>query len=511
MAIDRRAYFWNDRPEFKLIPGQDMSQKSVSEHTSLPRARKTRIVATLGPASTSREEIERLFLAGVDVFRLNFSHGTHEDHKARYDVIRQIEKDLGHPIGIMADMQGPKLRVGKFKDGKIALTIGQTLRFDLSDEPGDEKRVQLPHPEIIRAMNVGDRMLMDDGKVQTIVREKGDSHLIVEVTGGNALSNNKGVNVPGVILPIPALTDKDRRDLAYALSIGVDFIAQSFVQKPEDVAEAKKLISADPSGNRAKLIVKLEKPSAIDKLDEIVTLTDAVMVARGDLGVEIPPEQVPGVQKRIVRLCRKLGKPCIVATQMLESMITAPTPTRAEASDVATAIYDGTDAVMLSAETASGQYPLEAVTIMDRIAKSIENDTYYRTIMDAEHPETARDDASDAITAAAHHIAFDVHAAAIVNFTATGSSVLRTARQRPFVPILCLTENEKTARQLCLSYAVHPVVTHDVQSFDDMVSRASRYAREEKLAQKGQRIVITAGVPFGTPGSTNVLRIAWVD
>jgi len=478
---------------------------------NLPRSRKTKIVATLGPASTSREVIEKLFLAGVDVFRLNFSHGTVDDHKERLGVIRAIEKDYGHPIGVMADLQGPKLRVGKFKDGKIGLKIGMKLRFDLDPALGDEERVQLPHPEIINAMNIGDRMLMDDGKVQTKVVEKGDKYLIVEVTGGNTLSNNKGVNVPGVILPIPALTEKDRRDLTAALAMGVDYIAQSFVQKPDDVAEAKKLIAADASGNKAKLIVKLEKPSALDYLDEIITLTDAVMVARGDLGVEIPPERVPGAQKRIVSAVRKAGKPVIVATQMLESMITAPTPTRAEASDVATAIFDGTDAVMLSAETASGEYPFEAVTIMDRIARAVESDPVYRAIMDADHPQTSQDDSSDAITASAHIIARDIHAAAIVNFTTTGSSVLRTARQRPFVPVLCLTENEKTARQLCLSYAVHPVVTNDVQDFDDMVKRASRIAREEKLATKGQRIVITAGVPFGTPGSTNVLRIAWVE
>lgn len=473
---------------------------------TLKRNRHTKIVATLGPASDNKDILTKLVKAGADVFRLNFSHGTHEDHKKRLDIIREIESEVGRPIGVFADMQGPKLRVGLFKDKKITLTEGQTFRFDLDETPGDETRVNLPHPEIIGTVGVGDRLLMDDGKVRVIVTEKGADYLNVTIEAGTHLSNNKGVNVPNVTLPIPALTEKDRRDLTAALAMGVDWIAQSFVQRPEDVAEAKKLI-----GDRAKLIVKLEKPSALEHLDAILELTDAVMVARGDLGVEIPPENVPAAQKRIVRACRALGKPVIVATQMLESMIESPQPTRAEASDVATAIYDGTDAVMLSAETAAGAYPIEAVQMMDRIATSVEKDTLYRKIMDADHPDTEENDASDAITAAAYHVANSINAAAIVNYTTSGSTALRTARHRPTVPILCLTQNAVIARRLMLSYGIRPVISPDIIDFDDMVSRACDVVKASGFADRNQRIVITAGVPFGTPGSTNILRIAWVE
>lgn len=476
----------------------------MSKH--LTRKRQTKIVATLGPASSEKAQIKALVAAGADVFRLNFSHGTADDHRARVDAIRTVEKETGRTIGIIADLQGPKLRVGKFKNGSIEITEGMTFRFDLDAAPGDESRVQLPHPEILSVVQPGSRLLMDDGKVHAEVTKTGDGWADVVFTAGSKLSNNKGVNVPNLVLPIPALTEKDRRDLSIALDLGVDWIAQSFVQKPEDVAEARKLI-----GGRAGLIVKLEKPSALDHLDEIIVLTDALMVARGDLGVEIPPENVPSAQKMIVRKLRKAGKPVIVATQMLESMIDAPRPTRAEASDVATAIYDGADAVMLSAETAAGKYPVAAVEIMDRIAQSTERDVSYPRIMDAEHPDTMAEDASDAITAAAWQVAQTIRAAAIVNFTTSGSTALRTARQRPHMPIICLTEKLPTARRLMLSYGVHAVHTADVSSFDDMVLKAARIARQQEIAAKGQRIVITAGVPFGTPGSTNILRVAWVE
>jgi pyruvate kinase len=478
----------------------------TSSILSLPRKRRTRIVATLGPASSSPEMITKLFHAGADVFRLNFSHGTHADHQQRLKIIRELEADIGYPIGIIADLQGPKLRVGKFANKAIDLRAGMVFTMDLDTTPGDENRVCLPHPEIIAVAEPGMKLLVDDGKVQLNVREKHKDRLIVEVITGTRLSDNKGVNVPNMILPIPALTDKDRIDLAAAMDMGADWIAQSFVQRPEDIAEAKKL-----SGGHAKIIAKLEKPSALERLDGIIELTDAVMVARGDLGVEIPPERVPPEQKRIVRKVRSMGKPVIVATQMLESMITAATPTRAEASDVATAIYDGTDAIMLSAETASGDYPIAAVEMMDRIAQSVESDPLYRPIMDAEHPDVSGDDVSDAISASAHYIAKDLKAAAIVTFTMSGFTARRAARQRPVVPILCLTPDAATARRMALSYGVHPVHHANVIDFDDMVARAIEIAAAQGLAKKGQRLVITAGVPFGTPGSTNVLRIAWVD
>jgi pyruvate kinase len=476
----------------------------TAKTSSLIRKRQTKILATLGPASSTEAMIEKLHLAGVDNFRLNFSHGTHDDHAARLAMIRAVEARHGRPIGVVADLQGPKLRVGKFKDGAIALKQGMVIRLDLDKAEGDEKRVNLPHPEIIATLEPGAMILCDDGKVRMKIVGKGQDFLDAEIIAGVKLSNNKGVNVPGVVLPIPALTDKDRKDLTAALEMGVDWVAQSFVQRPEDVAEAKKLIAG-----RAALMAKIEKPSALEQFDAILDLVDGIMLARGDLGVEIPAEDVPAVQKKIVRKVRYAGKPMIVATQMLESMIENPTPTRAEASDVATAVYDGADCVMLSAETASGQYPLEAVSMMDRICQRVEADELYRHIMDADHPDATKD-ASDAITIAACEVAQTLKAACITNYTSSGSTALRTARQRPPMPILCLSHAMPTTRRLMLSYGVHAVFTEDKRTFDDAVETATKMAAEIGLAKSGQRIVMTAGVPFGTPGSTNIVRVAWV-
>ena len=469
------------------------------------RARSTKILATLGPASSTHEMIRALFDAGVDVFRLNFSHGSHADHRKRYDTIRAIEQERKRPIGILMDLQGPKLRVGTFRDGKVKLEAGQAFRLDLNDTPGDARRAYLPHPEIFEAIEKGTDLLLDDGKIRLRVEKvRGKVADTVVVTGG-ILSERKGVNVPNAILPVSALTAKDRTDLRFGLDLGVDWVALSFVQRPEDVAEARKLVAG-----RAAILVKLEKPQGIERLDEILDLTDAVMVARGDLGVEMPPEDVPGLQKRIVRACRVAGKPVVVATQMLESMVNAPAPTRAEASDVATAVYDGADAVMLSAETAAGSYPLEAVRIMDRIIVKVEHDPLYRPIMDAEHTAPDRT-AADAISAAAAQVAQTIGAAAICTYTTSGSTTLRAARERPVAPILGMTSRLETARRLAMLWGVHWVQTRDVRTFTDMVERACKIAVQEGLARKGDRIVVTAGVPFGTPGATNILRIAWVD
>lgn len=473
--------------------------------TPLPARRATKIVATLGPASGTKDKIRILAEAGVDVFRLNFSHGTHEDHGARLNAIRELEIELGRPLAVLADLQGPKLRLGKFETGSIEFAAGHVLRLDLDAAPGTLARVQMPHPEIFAALVAGSTLLLDDGKVRLRVDECSPSHAVCTVMAGSKLSDRKGVNVPDVVLPIPALTAKDRTDLAYALECNVDYIALSFVQKPEDVSEARKLING-----RAGIISKIEKPSAVQHLEQIVELSDALMVARGDLGVEMAPEDVPAIQKQIIRLARAAGKPVIVATQMLESMITAPTPTRAEASDVANAVYDGTDAVMLSAETASGEYPVEAVTIMNRICRRVESDPMYRSIMGAQqlaHESTS----SDAITAAARQVAATIGAAAIVTFTTSGSTTLRAARERPDVPILCLTPRMDTVRRVCLAYGVRSHYLPDVNTFAETVEHACQIAGKINLATKGQRLVITAGVPFGTPGSTNVLRIAWVD
>ncbi len=474
-------------------------------NASVLRSRRTKIVATLGPASSTLEMIEKLFVAGVDVFRLNFSHGTHADHQIRFNFIREIEKKYNRPIGIIADLQGPKLRVGRFKNDSIALKVGMKIRLDLDPTEGDETRVCLPHREVISGMPVGSQILLDDGKVRMEIVARGTDFLTGEVKAGHKLSNNKGFNVPGVILPIDALTEKDRLDLAAALDMGVDWIAQSFVQTADDVAQARALI-----GQRAGLLVKIEKPSALEHLDKIIELADAVMLARGDLGVEIPPEDVPTTQKKVVRKVRHIGKPVIVATQMLESMIDNATPTRAEASDVATAVYDGTDAVMLSAETAAGLFPIEAVKIMDRICQRVERDETYRRIIDADHPPRGAE-GYDAITSAADNVAKDVQAVAIVNYTISGTTVRRTARQRPAVPILCLTPVEQVARKAALYYGVHPVVVGNVTRFKEAVQEAVHCAKAQGLAKIGENLVLTAGVPFGTPGSTNILRIVKVD
>ncbi|WP_029010482.1 pyruvate kinase [Azospirillum halopraeferens] len=477
----------------------------MSTGTPIRRFRQTRIVATLGPSSSSRGMVRTLVEAGVDVFRLNFSHGSHDDHGARVAAIRAVEQETRRPIAIMADLQGPKLRLGRFAGGGALLAAGQRFRLDLSDEPGDGVRAGMPHPEIFAALEPGAELLLDDGRVRLRVETCSSGHADTVVVTGGRLSDRKGVNVPGVVLPLSPLTGKDRVDLAFALDQGVDWVALSFVQRPEDVAEARRLIAG-----RAALMSKLEKPQAIEHLTRIIELSDGVMVARGDLGVELPPEDVPAIQKRIVHEARQAGKPVIVATQMLESMVTAPAPTRAEASDVATAVYEGADAVMLSAETASGAHPVEAVSIMDRIARRVEQDPLYRTIMDARHPDP-QETSSDAITAAAGLVARTVGAAAIVTHTTSGSTTLRASRERPEVPILCLAPGIETARRLQLAYGVHSVHAEDVGTFNELVLKAVRLAVDHGLAREGERIVITAGVPFGIPGNTNILRIAWVE
>ena len=466
-----------------------------------PRTRKVRILATLGPASHTVDMIRKLAAAGADAFRINMSHGAHKDHARAIEIIRALEKETDRPMTILADLQGPKLRVGRFEGGGVELEKGQKFVFDRDRAAGDAHRVELPHEEIFAAVHEGTRLLIDDGKiVQRVTKATADRiETIVEV--GGRISNNKGLNVPDVVLPVAALTDKDRVDLAFALDHHVDWIALSFVQRPEDVAEARRLIAG-----RAALLAKIEKPAAVERLDGILELADAVMVARGDLGVELPPEAVPRLQKQIVEAARRMGRPVVVATQMLESMISAPTPTRAEVSDVATAVYDGADAVMLSAESASGQFPCEAVTMMNSIATSVENDPshaervhFTRTLPD---PTTA-----DAIAQAANTMVGTVGAAAIVCFTSSGSTARRLSRERPAVPLLVLTPSLRTARRLGILWGAHAVRTRDIATFEQMIAKAKRMALRHGVANGGDRIVIIAGVPFGTPGSTNVIHI----
>jgi pyruvate kinase len=465
-----------------------------------------KIVATLGPASADRATIEALVRAGADVFRLNFSHGTHADHKQRLDLIRSIEADIGRSIGVLLDLQGPKLRVGTFANGPVKLVEGAPFRLDLDrDKPGDATRAPLPHPEIFAALKPGAELLLDDGRLRLKVEKSGKDFAETTVVNGGMLSDRKGVNVPGVVLPLSAMTEKDRADLDFGLTLGIDWIALSFVQRASDITEARKII-----GDRAGIVAKLEKPAAIDALDDILAETDAVMVARGDLGVEMPAEQVPAIQKRIVRECRRLGKPVIVATQMLESMVSAPVPTRAEASDVATAIYDGADAVMLSAESASGKFPVEAVAMMGRIIKQTEADAHYREAIESSHTPPPANTA-DAISWAARSVAGLLDVAAMVAYTSSGSSALRMARERPRATIIGMTPRRATARRLALVWGVNPVLCHDVMNVTEMTELAVATTSKLGVAKAGQTIVIAAGMPFGAPGTTNLLRIAQVD
>ncbi len=465
------------------------------------RYRNTKIVATLGPASTTKKQIRALIKAGVDVFRLNFSHGSHEDHQSRFETNRQLEEELDRPIAIMADLQGPKLRVGVFKSDEVELAAGASFVLDLEDALGSNNRVQLPHQEIFDAAVVGMELLLDDGKIRLRVQNAAKNSIETKVITGGTLSNRKGVNVPGVALGLSALSEKDKIDLNFALQLGFDWIALSFVQRPADVAEARELIKG-----RASVLIKLEKPAAIEHLDELVKLSDAVMVARGDLGVELPPEKVPGIQKKIVKLCRHWGKPVVVATQMLDSMVHAPAPTRAEASDVATAVYDSADAVMLSAETAAGEFPLKSVDMMNRIILEVEGDEAHQILTDEKH-ELPEPTVSDAITLAARQVAQTVSASCIITYTTSGSTTLRAARERPSVPILCVTSSIATARRLAMAWGVHSVHIAEEERFSAVVRRALDVSKSQGFAESGDQIVITAGVPMGKPGSTNVLRI----
>ncbi|MCB1620691.1 MAG: pyruvate kinase [Thiothrix sp.] len=467
--------------------------------------RRTKIVATLGPASSSEVMIRSLVETGVNVFRLNFSHGTHEDQHQRLETIRRVEAMVGRPIGVLLDLQGPKLRIGTFSAGRVQLEKGQLFTLYLAAREGDQEGVCLPHKEIFAVLQPGHDLLVDDGKIRLQVQEVHLDRIVTKVMVAGVVSDRKGVNVPDTQLPISALTEKDRKDLAFGLELGVDWVALSFVQRAEDMMEARALVDG-----RAGVMAKLEKPSALDDLSRILDYSDAVMVARGDLGVELPPERVPSLQKRIIEYARLRGKPVVVATQMLESMIQAPVPTRAEASDVATAIYDGADAVMLSAETAAGQYPREAVEVMGRIISETEHDGYYRKLLKVYPIEGEASDA-DAIAMAASQIATSRRCSAIVTFTSTGSTTLRAARMRGEVPIMGLTPSTHVARKLALVWGVYSVQTRDVASFSEMVGKSVRMVQRKGFSRLGDRIVVTAGVPFGTPGSTNIIRLAVVS
>ena len=469
------------------------------------RIRKAKIIATLGPSSSDHKTIKKLFYSGADVFRLNFSHDIASTHIKKFKEIRALDKKVKRPIGILMDLQGPKLRVGKFNNDPIFLKSGKKFIFDLNPIPGNKCRAYLPHKEIIKRIKKGNKILVDDGKLTLIVTKKNSYHIETKVQFSGFISSNKGFNIPNIISNREKLTIKDKEDLKLALKLGVDWIALSFVETEKDVLNFKKIIK-----NKASILTKLEKPSALKNLNKIIEVSDAIMIARGDLCIETPLETHPSEQKRIINACRQAGKPVVVATQMLDSMVNYPTPTRAEASDVATAIYDGTDAVMLSAETAIGSYPIESVKMMNKIIEEVETDPLYLNINEASHGK-AESTAEDAITESAKYVARIMSAKTVITYTPSGSAALRAARERPDVPILGISPTLDTARRLALVWGVHCIHTTDARSFKDMVLKAGKLAKKEKFAKKGDRVVITAGVPFGQRGATNDLRIASVD
>ena len=468
------------------------------------RMRRVKILATLGPASADRAMLARLFEAGADVFRINMSHASHDAMRERIRMIRSLEADYGRPIGVLVDLQGPKLRVGKFAAGGVDLLKGESFVLDADPTLGTVSRVHLPHPEILSALRPGHVVLIDDGKVKLVITEAAPDRAMARVEVQGRISDRKGVSLPDTEIPVAAMTPKDRSDLDAALNEGVDWIAVSFVQRADDVAEVKKI-----ARGRAMVMAKIEKPQAITRLAEIMEISDALMVARGDLGVEMPLEKVPGLQKRITRMGRRLGKPVVVATQMLESMISSPVPTRAEVSDVATAVFEGADAVMLSAESASGQFPVEAVSTMNRIAEEVERDPLFPVIISAQRTEPEPTGA-DAIAHATRDVAETLDLKAVVAWTASGSTGIRIARERPRTPILALSPSIDTGRRMALVWGVHAMVTEDARDMDDMAERACRHAFTEGFAAVGERVIVVAGVPFGSPGATNMVRIAFI-
>lgn len=468
------------------------------------RNRKVKILATLGPASSEQSVIAALYRAGADLFRINMSHTSHDKLRELVTRIRAVEHEFGRPIGILADLQGPKLRLGTFASGPQMLEIGQRFTLHRGKVDGDRDGVHLPHEDIMDALRPGHRLLIDDGKLRLRTISNDGQTAVTEVEVGGKISDRKGISLPDTILTSGAMTEKDHADLLAALDAEVDWIALSFVQRAEDVADVRKIVRG-----KAGVMSKIEKPQAVERLDEIMELSDALMVARGDLGVEMPLEAVPGIQKRITRMCRKAGKPVIVATQMLESMIQSPVPTRAETSDVATAVFEGADAIMLSAESAAGAYPVEAVETMSRIAEAQERNEYYSSILHAQRPDPQQTGA-DVISSAARQIAETLGVAAIVCFTSSGATGIRASRERPSTPIIALSPNRAMARRLALVWGLHSVVGDDARSLEDLVDRSCRIAYEEGFGRPGQRIIITAGVPFGTPGATNLLRIAFI-
>lgn len=464
------------------------------------RKRRTKILATVGPASASPHMLKKLFKAGVDTFRLSFSHGKKSDHAEVIKRIRALELETGIPIGILQDLQGPKIRLGDLNNGEIEINPGDVLSFSPVKSCGNDDLIPLPHPEIFLALKEGDRIFIDDGRISMRAIKINSSILQAEVIEGKLLKSRKGVNLPDCVLDLPVLTEKDHSDLKFGLENDVDWVALSFVQRASDMMEISKIVAG-----RAGIVAKIEKPTALDDIVGIVEHSDAIMIARGDLGVEILPESVPAYQKEIIALCRSEAKPVIVATQMLESMTDVPAPTRAEASDVATAVYDGADAVMLSAESATGKFPVEAVTVMDRIIHSTEHHEYYERQINVSKREPKS--SADVIADTGASLACLLQSRCIVAYSRSGVTARRVSARRPALQLFVLTKEAKVSRQMALIWGARSVLEKNVGDYETMVSTA-RDNSMRLMDVKSGNIVVLAGVPFGKSGNTNNIRVA---
>lgn len=467
--------------------------------------RKTKIVCTIGPASRAYDVIEKLIRMGMNVARLNFSHGSYKEHLQVIENIRQASLKIGQPIAILQDLGGPKIRIGKIIKEPIFLKEGSSFILTNRKVAGDEQEVSLTFPSLPQKVKKGDCIFLADGTLELKVKEFTSTDIICRVVRGGKLTSHQGVNIPNISMDIPSLTEKDYQDILFGIKNKVDFIGLSFIRRAEDVLKVRKILKENKA-EEISLIAKIEKKEAVDNLKEIIEASDGIMVARGDLGVEIPLENVPLVQKNIIKKCNFVGKPVITATQMLVSMMSNPRPSRAEVTDVANAILDGTDAIMLSEETAIGNFPLEAVETMNRIAISAEGAIDYEKIL-SERSISVKPTNADAISHATCQVALDLKVKAIVTFTFSGSTARMVSRYRPPVPIIAASTQDSTVKKLTLSWGVYPFKTEELADTDDMITRSRKVALETGLVRPGEKIVVTAGIPFRVPGSTNLLKV----
>lgn len=467
--------------------------------------RKTKIVCTLGPATDNEEVLRQMMLEGMNVARCNFSHATYDEHKKRMDMIKKLRKEVGQPVAILLDTKGPEVRVKNFKDGRVTLEEGQLFTLTADEVEGTKDKVSVTYNRLYEDLEVGMRVLIDDGLIEMTVEQVDRTDIVCRVINGGVVSNHKGVNVPDVDLSMPYISDKDREDILFGISQDVDFIAASFVQKKEDILQLRRLLEKN-GGSDIKIIAKIENAQGVTNIDDIIEVSDGIMVARGDMGVEIPYEEVPVIQKKIIKKVYRTGKQVITATQMLESMIKNPRPTRAETTDVANAVYDGTSAIMLSGETAAGAYPVEAVKTMVRIAERTEQDVDYRKRFYQSARETDAD-ITNAICHASCTTALDLNAKAIVTVTKSGTSARMLSKYRPESDIISCATTEKVCRQLSLTWGVTPIVIKEEKEVFHLFDKAIQAAVKMKLLEAGDLTVITSGVPIGVSGTTNMMKV----